>query len=88
MWKTQILHHIQWKYIEDLNILQVDVGFILAKKTEEKTHHVDQTQNKINVSLIAQTLSASVASSIDFLRGDIHLSDFEDSLYTTDFQEN
>ena len=66
--ESQFLHQIQWKYIEDLNALQVDVGFILAKKTEKKTHNVDQTQNKINVSLIAQTLSASVASSIDFLR--------------------
>ena len=43
------------------------------------------TKYKINVNLAVQTLSASVASSIDFLRGEIHLSEFEDIIYTTDF---
>ena len=55
----------------------------LGHKTEKKAHHVDQTQ--MNVILAAQTLSASVASYIDFLREEIHLSEFENSEYTTDF---
>ena len=72
--------------MEDLNTLQEDVAFTLAKNTEKKAHM--WTKHKINVSLAVQTLSASVASSIDFLRGEIHLSEFEDSIYTTVFQED
>ena len=61
----QILHPIKWKDIEDLNTLQEDVGFTLANKLKRK--HIIWTKHKMNVSLAAQTLSASVASSIDFL---------------------
>ena len=56
---------IQWQYIEDVNILQEDIGFTFANKL--KCKHIMWTKHKMNVSMAAQTLSHSVASAIDFL---------------------
>ena len=83
MWKTKSFTLFNGKYIEVLNTLQEDVGFTLANKLKRK--HTMWTKHKTNFSLAAQSLSASVASSIDFLWEQIHLSEFEDSEYTTDF---
>ena len=61
---------------------QKDADFTLANKLKRK--NTMWTKHKMNVSLSAQKLSASVLSSIDFLREDIHLPEFENSEYTTD----
>ena len=59
------IYPICWKYIESLNNVQEELGFTLANKLKKK--HVEWTKHKMNVSIAAQTLSASVATAIDFL---------------------
>lgn len=76
-------HHIKWEYIEALNALQEELGLTLANNLRRK--HVDWTKHKMNVKLAAQTLSASVASAIDFLRDDMNIPQFQGSEATTHF---
>ena len=78
--ENQILCPIQWKYIKHLNTIQENAGYTLANKLKRK--HIMCTRHKMNVSVTAQTLSASVVSSIDFHMEEIHLSEFEDSEYS------
>ena len=66
-----------------MNDVQEELGFSLANKLTKK--HIIWEKHKMNVKMAAQTLSASVASAIDFLHDDIDHSDFEDSESTTSF---
>ena len=74
---------IEWKYIEQLNNVQEDIGFTFANRLKKK--HIMWRKHKMNVSLAAQTLSSSVAHAIDFLRDDVALPSFADSKPTVDF---
>ena len=74
---------IKWEYIDRLNDVQEELGFSLANKLTKK--HIIWEKHKMNVKMAAQTLSASVASAIDFLCDDIEHPDFEDSESTTSF---
>ena len=56
---------IEWKYIEQLNNLQEDIGFTFANRLKKK--HIIWRKYKMNVSLAAQTLSSSDAHAIDGL---------------------
>ena len=69
--ENQIFCPIQWKYIRHLNTIQEDVGYTFANKLKGK--HIMWTKHKMNVSVAAQTLSASVVSSIDFHREEVQL---------------
>ena len=87
----QVLYHeknqqplpIRWQYLVDLNTVQEDVGLSLANKLKKK--HILWTKHKMNVSMAAQTLSASVANAIDFLQEEMAMPEFEGSEATTDF---
>ena len=59
------------------------MGLSFANKLKRK--HVDWTKYKIKVNLAAQTLSASVAAAIDFLRDEVYLPQFQGSEATTTF---
>lgn len=74
---------IKWEYIEALNSLQEEIGLTFANKIKKK--HIDWTKHKMNVKLAAQTLSASVASAIDFLRDEIEAEEFQGSEATSHF---
>ena len=74
---------IKWEYIDRLNDVQEELGFSLANKLTKK--HIIWEKHKVNVKMAAQTLSASVASAIDFLCDDIEHPDFEDGESTTSF---
>ena len=74
---------IDWKYIEQLNNVQEDIGFTFANRLKKK--HIMWRKHKKNVSLAAQTLSSSVAHTIDFLQDDVALPSFADSKPTVDF---
>ena len=69
--------------LEDLNTLQEDIRFTFANRL--KCKHIMWTKHKMNVSMAAQTLSHSVASAIDFLQGEMELSEFEGSKHTSEF---
>ena len=58
---------IEWSYIEQLNQVQEDIGFSLANKLKKR--HILWKKHKMSVPLAVQTLSASVAHSLDFLWG-------------------
>ena len=74
---------IKWEYIVALNDIQEDLGLSFANKLKRK--HVDWTKHKMKVNLAAQTLSASVAAAIDFLRDEVCLPQFQGSEATTTF---
>ena len=74
---------IKWEFIDKLNNLQESLGLSLANKLKKK--HVVWEKHKMSVRLAAQTLSASVAAAIDFLREDLLESDFQGSESTTEF---
>ena len=77
------LNEINWKYMVALNDAQEKLGFTFANKLKRK--HLLFVKNKMKVSLAAQTLSASVASAIDFLRDEEKIPEFEGSEATTKF---
>ena len=58
--------YIKWEYIDYLNSIQEDLGFNFANKLKKK--YLCWEKHKMNVKLAAQTLSASVASAIEFVR--------------------
>ena len=74
---------VEWRFIEELNKLQQDIGLTFANKLKQK--HLDWAKHKMNVKLAAQTLSESVACAINFLRDDIGLAAFQNSEATTGF---
>jgi hypothetical protein len=57
---------------------------ILHLGNKLKTKHIQWQKHKMKVSIAAQTLSASVASAITFLREN-HVPEFKDSNATSDF---
>ena len=74
---------MKWEYIVALNDIQEDLGLSFANKVKRK--HVDWTKHKMKVNLATQTLSASVATAIDFLRDEVCLPQFQGSEATTTF---
>lgn len=74
---------IQWDYVVKLQHLQEVKG--LRAGTKLKRQHIEFERNKMKVSVAAQTLSASVADAIDFLREDLKLADFQGSEATSEF---
>ena len=77
---TQPIH---WKYIDALNDVQENLGLSMANKLAKK--HLLWVKNKMKVKLAAQTLSASVATAIDFLREETKIPEFQGSAPTTKF---
>ena len=74
---------IKWKYIEELQQLQQREGLVLANKLRQS--HIQWQKNKMCTRLALQTLSNSVADSIDFCREKLKLSQFLGSEATTKF---
>ena len=74
---------IKWEYIVALNSIQEDLGLSFVNKLKKK--HVDWTKHKMKVDLAGQTLSASVATAIDFLRDEVCLPQFQGNEATTTF---
>lgn len=73
---------VKWKYIVNLHKLQESEGLHLANKL--RAAHISWFRKKMNVRLAAQTLSESVASSLDFARKE-GLDGFEDCEETIKF---
>ena len=57
---------VSWTYIEKLETKQREEGLHLANKLRRR--HIDWKDNKMKVSLAVQTLSRSVASSLELLK--------------------
>jgi len=57
---------IEWRYIEQLSKLQSKIGFIFANKLS--TSHINWNANSMKVKLAVQTLSSSVADSLQYLK--------------------
>jgi hypothetical protein len=74
---------IEWKYLCHLHEVQQREGLKLANKIS--TEHIEFERHKMNVSLAAQTLSASVANAIEFLDKVLQMSEFEESAATVKF---
>ena len=74
---------IKWEYLEKLHNLQLTEGVHCADKISQK--HMDWRKNKMKVSLAAQTLSRSAASSIAFCRDDMKMKEFAESEATCEF---
>ena len=77
---------IKLSFVEALHQVQQSDNLYLANKVSAK--HINNSKNKINVRLAAQTLSRSVADAIDFLREDLRMSEFQGSEATTEFLRN
>ncbi|KAF2886050.1 hypothetical protein ILUMI_20123, partial [Ignelater luminosus] len=67
---------IKWDYIVRLHQIQKYEGVHCANKLQEK--HINFSNQKMKVSLAAQTLSNSVANVLLFLRDGLHLPEFKD----------
>ena len=78
-----LLRKSEWQYIKQSNVVQEDLEFSLANKLKKK--HTLLQQHKMKVSITAQTLSASVAHALDFLRADMAVEAFAGSKPTSDF---
>ena len=74
---------VEWSYIEKLHKIQEKEGLRAGNKLRKQ--HVEWHCNKMNVSVAAQTLSTSVADSLDFLREDLKMKEFENSAATSEF---
>ncbi|KAF9411130.1 hypothetical protein HW555_009992 [Spodoptera exigua] len=74
---------IEWRFLEQLNNLQMKEGFHLANKL--RYHHVHFQNNKMKVKLATQLFSLSVADAIDFCRDQLNLPSFKNSESTTFF---
>ena len=74
---------IKWQYIEQLNAVQDDLGFSFANKL--KRNHILWQKHKMKVSIAAQTLCASVAHALDFLRVGMAVDTFAGCKPTSDF---
>ena len=74
---------VKWDYIQNLHELQEEIGLRAGNKL--KKTHIQWQQNKMKLSIAAQTLSASVADSLDFLREDLKMIQFQGSKPTSEF---
>lgn len=74
---------IKWEFIQSLQCLQGEEGLRAGNKL--RLEHIEWHRQKMKVSLAVQTLSLSVANSIDFCRESLKLSQFQGSEATTKF---
>jgi hypothetical protein len=74
---------VQWDFIVKLFELQEKEGLRAGNKLKKR--HIEWERHKMNVSVAAQTLSTSVADSLDFLRDDLKMADFQNSEATSEF---
>ena len=74
---------IRWYFVQELYNLQTEEGLHLANKLRRR--HVEYNKYKMKVNLATQTISDSVASSIDFSRTHLKLKQFVKSEATTEF---
>jgi Transposase protein len=74
---------VQWDFIVKLFELQEKEGLRAGNKLKKR--HIEWERHKMNVSVAAQTLSTSVADSLDFLRDDLKMVDFQNSEATSEF---
>jgi hypothetical protein len=74
---------IRWRYVKDLYELQEKEGLRAGNKL--KRRHIEWYQQKMKVSLAAQTLSRSVANALDFVSIDLQLEKFSDVEATVKF---
>ena len=74
---------VKWEFIVKLHQLQEKEG--LRAGTKLKRQHIEWERSKMKVNLAAQTLSASVADALDFLREDLRLDEFQGSAPTSEF---
>lgn len=71
---------IRWQHVVDLHELRYKEGLRAANKL--KRGHIEWFQQKMKVSLTAQTLSGSVAKALEFASNDLKLSKFADSSHS------
>ena len=69
------LYPVSWEYTT-LNDVQESCGILLGNKLKK---HIAWNKHKMNVTLVAQTPSSSVADATDFLNLELKLPKFEDS---------
>ena len=74
---------IKWQYLKALQELQSTEGLLAANKLNER--HIQWTRQKMKVKLAAQTLSASVASALEFCNHHLNIATFKDSDATVKF---
>lgn len=74
---------ILWEFISDLVSLQIKDTINLGNKLTKT--HIEYKNNKMNVRLAAETLSNSVAASIDFLNEKRKMTEFQNSEATTEY---
>lgn len=74
---------ICWKFIENLHNLQNEQNIDLGNKITKT--HIEYRSNKMNVRMAAETISKSVATSIDYLNKVLKMNDFLDSEQTTEY---
>ena len=74
---------ISWHNIKSLYDLQKTDSLYLANKISDK--HINFSDVKMKVRIVAQTLSSSVATAIDHLRDDLKLPQFQGSEETCHF---
>lgn len=84
----EIIYHqdgdeISWKFIEDLYELQKSQNIDLGNKLTKT--HIEYRSNKMNVRLAAQTISNSVATSIDYLNTNLKMDGFFNSAPTSKY---
>ncbi|CAK1579044.1 unnamed protein product [Parnassius mnemosyne] len=77
---------IEFKFVQQLHILQKNEGLHLANKLSAR--HINFRTQKMKVRLAAQLLSRSVAIAIDVCENDLHISEFENSSATVQFLHN
>jgi hypothetical protein len=73
----------RWDFIKELNLLQNEEGLHSANKL--RNSHLEWKKQKMKVSIAAQTLSSSVADSLDFCREELKLQKFQGSEPTCRF---
>ncbi len=76
---------IEWRYIDQLHTMQDKIGLKFANKLSKT--HIEWEKNKMKVKLAAQTLSASVADALQFLR-DTGVPEFANCGPTIEFIRN
>ena len=81
--KDMMGKRVEWMYIERLHKLQDEEGFRAGNKLRKR--HVDFKNVKMKVCIAAQTLSNSVADSLDFVNNHLQLLQFAFSGPTASF---
>ena len=74
---------VSWRYVQELHKLQSIEGLHLANKLRKC--HIEYSKHKMKVNLAAQTISDSLATSVDFCRDHLKLIQFQKSEATTEF---